>query len=254
MIVLPMVGRSSRFFKAGYQVPKYMLDLHGNPVFDHALGSFAGVFAAEEFLVVCRGDYDTPAFVRERAAALGVPRGHLKIIALDYETAGQAETVAVGLREAEVKDATPLTIFNIDTFRPGFAFPTVFDVNTVDGFLEVFHGEGDHWSFVRPEAGTDRAIEVTEKVRISDLCSDGLYHFRNVDLFMSLYGEIEGQDPTTMQGGEYYVAPLYNKVLARGGDIRYVVIPPASILFCGTPAEYETLVAGPKLSPTGGRA
>ena len=30
MIVIPMAGRSQRFFDAGYTAPKYMLDLHGN--------------------------------------------------------------------------------------------------------------------------------------------------------------------------------------------------------------------------------
>lgn len=249
MIVLPMAGLSSRFFKAGYSVPKYMLDLHGAPVFDHALGSFAGLFGQERFVIICRDVHGTPDFVRARAAALGLAPEALDLVVLERETAGQAETVAQGLRDVGGVEDLPLTIFNIDTFRPGFAHPTGFDVGAVDGYLEVFHGAGDHWSFARAAEGSDRVTEVTEKVRISDLCSDGLYHFRSAGMFLSLYAEIEAKDPATLQGGEYYVAPLYNIAIGRGADIRYALVPAEAIRFCGTPDEYDALRARPAFTP-----
>ncbi|MAC81917.1 MAG: capsular biosynthesis protein [Rhodobacteraceae bacterium] len=245
MIVLPMAGLSRRFLAAGYEQPKYMLDLHGRPVFDHALGSFRGLFDTETFLVICRDIQDTPAFVRARAAALGLAPDRLHLVVLDAPTAGQAETVALGLRRAKVPDDTPLTIFNIDTFRPGFAPPTGFDPASVDGYLEVFEAPGDHWSFARPHPGTDRVAEVAEKVRISDLCSDGLYHFRSAAGFLSLFAQVEPRDPATLQGGEYYVAPLYALALAQGADIRLAHVPPGALRLCGTPEDYTALRARP---------
>lgn len=252
MIVLPMAGLSRRFFEAGYAIPKYMLDLHGHSVFAHALGSFTGLFGTERFLFVCRDVHDTPAFVRRECAALGLPGDRLDLVVLEGETSGQAETVALGLRTLDADGSAPLTIFNIDTFRPGFRHPTGFDVAAVDGYLEVFRGAGDHWSFVRPDPGAPgeaRALEVTEKVRISDLCSDGLYHFRRTDLFLELYAAAEGRDVAKLQGGERYVAPLYNGAIARGLDIRYALLPEAAIRFCGTPAEYQALRARTPFPP-----
>lgn len=253
MIVLPMAGLSSRFFKAGYDVPKYMLDLHGASVFDHALGSFQDLFERETFLFICRDVYDTPAFVRARARAMGLDAGQFDLVVLDRETAGQAETVAAGLRaglSAGAADAgRPVTIFNIDTFRPGFVHPTTFDASAVDGYLEVFEAPGDHWSFVRPAPGTDKVEEVAEKVRISGFCSDGLYHFRSVAFYLDLYARIENRDPASMQGGEYYVAPLYNFAIAEGADIRMTHVPEGAIRFCGTPAEYDDLRARAPFTP-----
>lgn len=254
MIVLPMAGLSSRFLNAGYTKPKYMLDLHGVPVFDHALGSFAELFDTERFLVICRDIQGTAEFVRARCAALGLSEERVDLVILEKETAGQAETVAQGIRSAAVPADTPITIFNIDTFRPGFTYPSTFDHREVDGYLEVFEAEGTHWSFVRAEAGTDRVIEVTEKVRISDLCSDGLYHFRDSELFVTLYSEIETREPSTLQGGEYYVAPLYNIALRNGCDIRYTKVNLSEIRFCGTPEEYEALLAGAHFLPIGDSA
>jgi hypothetical protein len=256
MIVLPMAGLSSRFFKAGYEVPKYMLDLHGSTVFAHALGGFHGLFGAERFLIICRDVYGTPEFVRAQCEKLGLPAADLDLVVLSAPTDGQAETVALGLRGANggagVDPDAPITIFNIDTFRPGFAHPTGFDVAAVDGYWEVFEGAGDHWSFARPATGGApfAVAEVTEKVRISDLCSDGLYHFRRAGMFLDLYAEIEAKDPAELQGGERYVAPLYNTAIARGADIRYALIGPDQVRFCGTPDEYDALRARPPFAPT----
>lgn len=245
MICLPMAGLSSRFFKAGYEVPKYMLDLQGQTVFAHALRSFEAYFTTEPMLIICRADYDTPAFVCAECEKAGLPADRLDLVVLDHETAGQAETVAKGLEMAHADPAQALTIFNIDTFRPGFRYPTAFDPARVDGYLEVFEGVGDHWSFAAPDETATlpfKVARVTEKQRISDLCSTGLYYFRTVALFQELYASIAARDPATLQGGERYIAPLYNMAIQAGKDIRYALVPIEEVRFCGTPAEYEALL------------
>ncbi|EKO3985769.1 capsular biosynthesis protein, partial [Vibrio fluvialis] len=40
MIMIPMAGMSSRFFKAGYSKPKYMLEAKGKTLFEHSVLSF----------------------------------------------------------------------------------------------------------------------------------------------------------------------------------------------------------------------
>jgi hypothetical protein len=89
-----------------------------------------------------------------------------------------------------------------------------------------------------------RVAEVTEKIRISDLCSTGLYYFRSTGMFFDLYAGIAGRDPATLQGGERYIAPLYNTAIREGRDIRYALIGRDEVRFCGTPDEYEALKAG----------
>jgi len=257
MIVLPMAGESARFTRAGFDRPKYMLPLHGHSVFSHALGSFHRYFDNEAFLVICRDKPGLLGFIETECAGLGLASERVQIVSLTEATSGQAETVAEGLRRASVDPATALTVFNIDTFRPGFLHPTLFETEAVDGYLEVFEGDGDAWSFVRAadmHAPTGQVLEVAEKRRISPLCSDGLYHFRSAELFLSLYVEIEGRDPAQLDGGERYVAPLYDIAIQRGLDIRYTRVPAEQIRFCGTPEEYRALCSMPPFPPvsTGG--
>ncbi|WP_110687769.1 glycosyltransferase family 2 protein [Salinicola aestuarinus] len=233
MIVIPMVGASSRFFKAGYDKPKYQLPLWGETVFYWVMRSFSRYFNQQPFLFILRDDYQAREFVQAEASRLGI--SDFSIVVLEAMTQGQADTVAQGLRE--VADEEPITIFNIDTLRYEFDLPDF--VKDSDGYLEVFHGEGDHWSFVRP--GDDfTVLQTTEKDRISDLCSNGLYHFASKKLFLSAFENAIDNDIKSK--GEFYVAPLYNFLVQDGKDIRYLEVSLLNIDFCGTPEEYQALV------------
>jgi hypothetical protein len=244
VIVIPMAGLSRRFSEAGYALPKYMLQAHGQSLFAHAVGGFSALFASHPFLFIMRDVAGTPGFVREECARLGVREAHS--VVLEAPTRGQAETVALGLRAADVATRTPVTIFNIDTFRPGFRFPTGFAPDAVDGYLEVFRGEGANWSYVRPVPGTDRVAETAEKRPISDLCCTGLYHFGGAALFLDAYARFAAGEAEAMGLRELYVAPMYNLLLREGRDIRYALIAREEVEFCGVPEEYEAfLAAGP---------
>jgi hypothetical protein len=247
MIVIPMAGLSRRFSEAGYTRPKYMLEAHGRSLFAHAVGSFAHYFATHPFLFIVRDVDGTPAFVAEECRRMGVHDARVAV--LGGPTRGQAETVALGLAEAGLSDATPLTIFNIDTFRPGFHFPTAFDADAVDGYLEVFRGAGANWSYVRPAPGSEqRAIETAEKRPISDLCCTGLYHFRTAALYRDAYDHLATGGAQAMGLTELYVAPMYNHLITGGCDIRYDLIKPQDVIFCGVPSEYQAFLAGPRPS------
>jgi dTDP-glucose pyrophosphorylase len=233
MIVIPMAGLSSRFYKAGYKKPKYMLEAHGKTLFEHAILSFKAYFDTIPFLFIARGIDDTPNFIEARCKALGIK--DFSIMILEKETRGQAETVYLGLEN--VADDIPLTIFNIDTFRPKFIFPSVAD--SADGYLEVFKGKGNNWSYAKPEhKNTTKVIETAEKSPISDLCSTGLYHFSTTADFKAAFETEVNKPPSEWQKKELYIAPLYNELIKNGKEIHYHLIERHEVVFCGVPGEY----------------
>lgn len=233
MIVIPMVGNSSRFFDAGYPLPKYQLMLDEYTVFYHAVNSFRQYFSTDLFVFMVRTDHDAVNFVKKQLVELGVE--NYQLVTFNETTRGQADTVYLGLQGLTSDNG--VYIFNIDTFRPDFVKPQF--AEECDGYLEVFKGEGDHWSFVEP-APDFRVTKTTEKQRISDLCSDGLYYFKHVETFNQLFLDAVEKNDTVK--GEYYIAPLYNGLIAKGADVRYDLVELSQIQFCGTPAEYEALV------------
>lgn len=240
MIVFPMAGLSRRFSEAGYDRPKYMLDLNGCSVFSHAVQSFREYFDEEDFLFIARREPGAAEFLSAELAWLGVRRA--SVVWLEAPTAGQADTVRLGLRQAAVPRDAPLTIFNIDTFRPRFLYPDKPWMSAADGYLEVMYGADPGFSYVSPRNGAfaeDRVEKTAEKTVISDLASTGLYWFRRAGDLLDAVDRAEAEGGT--RSGELYVAPLYNLLIGQGGDIRFHRVAADEVVFCGTPAQYEAL-------------
>ncbi|AGQ91931.1 hypothetical protein M634_03115 [Vibrio parahaemolyticus O1:Kuk str. FDA_R31] len=238
MIIIPMAGMSSRFFKAGYDKPKYMLEAHGKTLFEHSVESFEALFLDTKFLFIVKDVYNTKNFVYQKAKALGIK--DFNIVILAENTRGQAETVIYGLEGLKSQGISydgPITIFNIDTFRPNFFFPR--DIEKNDGYLEVFEGEGDNWSFVKPESEKKTIVkETAEKRKISNLCCTGLYHFGSVSLYVKAYNNYLTIPKENWDSGELYVAPIYNYLIKQGYKIHYNKINRDEVIFCGVPEEY----------------
>jgi NDP-sugar pyrophosphorylase family protein len=242
MIVIPMAGESRRFREAGFTKPKYMLPLAGRTLFAWSVGSFEHYFPSEEFLFVLLKSSGAAGFVRSEVQQLGIQKAH--VVELDAPTTGQAVTVELGLKGlGPAAGGGPVTIFNIDTIRPGFRAPTEFDVGKVAGYLEVFQGPGEHWSFVEPGGGEHRVARTAEKQRISDLCCTGLYHFQSVERYHEALAGQRALEGGGLVRGEEYIAPIYNRLIETGHDVRYRVIGRSAVEFSGTPAEYHELKA-----------
>ena len=143
MIVIPMAGLSSRFFKAGYHIPKYQLPLNNKTIFSWAISSFSNYFITDFFVFIYREIYNTKEFIEQEIQKLGIL--DYQLICLDHETLGQADTVYQGI--ANISEDTELFIFNIDSKLLNFTKPSW--INQCDGYLEVFQGEGNHWSFIK---------------------------------------------------------------------------------------------------------
>jgi hypothetical protein len=250
MIVIPMAGQSRRFREAGYARPKYELPLQGESLFARCVRSFERYFDSEPFLFIARRGLEAECFIATECERLGI-RDH-RSVTLDQPTRGQAETVLLGLRQAQCSGNDALLIFNIDTIRPGYAFPP--EALHADGYLDVVRADGEHWSFVRPAASfTRRVAETSEKRRISALCCTGLYYFARAADFSAacdaaLHDADHHADHDAGAGsyltrwGEAYIAPLYNDLIAAGKHVVYAEAPAAQVLFAGTPVEYEALL------------
>ena len=247
MIVIPMAGQSRRFREAGYDRPKYELPLQGESLFACCMRSFERYFDSERFLFVARAGCSAEAFIGAECERLGI--ADRRVVTLAAPTRGQAETVLLGLREAGCPANDAILIFNIDTIRPGYRFPS--EAAHSDGYLDVVHAPGEHWSFVRPAASfTRRVAETAEKSRISGLCCTGLYYFaRAADFAAACEAALNSPAAYLERWGELYVAPLYNTLIEAGRHIVYDEAPASRVHFAGTPAEYGALVASHRSLP-----
>ena len=236
-VIITMGGLGSRFRKVGYTVPKYMIPAKGRTLFEWALRSLEGYSEAADqyvFLAMNDSDADVKSFIDGKCAEMGIERYH--VILIDHLTDGQATTAM--LAKKVWHEDNGMLIYNIDTYvEPG---EMNFKELRGDGFIPCFKAPGDHWSFVRTDE-TGKAVEIREKQRISDNCTLGAYYFRTCKLYASLYREYY-QDSANLVNGEKYVAPLYNYLLSKGGEIFISDIAPQKVHVLGTPEELKVFI------------
>jgi len=233
-VVITMGGLGSRFRKAGYTVPKYMIEAKGKTLFEWSMISLDGYKKDVNqyiFIAMKEEGIDMEGFIKEKCQKLEIVNYHL--ILLDYLTDGQATTATLAEKYWNKEHA--LLIYNIDTYvEPG-------QMNSEelkgDGFIPCFKAEGDHWSFVRLDE-QERVVEIKEKQRISDHCTLGAYYFKTCDLYKKLYDEYYSEEKNLVKG-EKYVAPLYDYLLSKGGEIYISDIAPERVHVLGTPEELQ---------------
>ncbi|PUE10581.1 glycosyltransferase family 2 protein [Limnohabitans sp. T6-20] len=236
-VVITMAGRGSRFYEAGYTVPKYEIMAHGHNLFYWSLLSLKNFLSHESHLIfVCLEENHSADFVREHCKKMGLQNVH--IVELAEISDGQATSAYVS-RELWLSDA-PLLIYNIDTYvNPLVLHPAHIHPDS-DGWVPCFRASGDHWSFV--SLGADGwATDITEKKRISDYASIGLYWFAHASDFVEAYEEFFS-NPANLVKGERYVAPLYKHLLGNGKNISIADFHVQDVHVLGTPAELNEFI------------
>ena len=236
-IIFPMLGLGSRFKKAGFLLPKYLLDLAEEKILYFVLYGFRNL-NRNKFIFLIRYDqrkYFPDKEIKRICDILKIT--NFNIVEVKQSTKGQADSVRYAFKYCDIKD--PILIFNIDTIhldlKPFFNFE-------YDGMMETFYAEGNHWSFAKVNSG-NLIYEVQEKKRISDHCSNGLYYFRNYEIFNYCYEKLYKKINTnySFELKEDYIAPMYNVLIEEKKPILNRSIESQMILPAGVPSEYFDL-------------
>lgn len=228
-LVMPMAGRGSRFADLGYRVPKPMIEVKGKPMYAWAMDSLP-LRLAHRVIFICLDEhlkgFGLEEDIRRRYAQL-----EPVILSLSKVTEGQACTVLEA--RAQIDRDEPLIIYNADTWcRTGLEQTLPALPPSVAGVLGVFEAPGDKWSFASTDA-SGRVVEVAEKRRISNQASTGLYHFTSGAEFVAEADAMIAANERV--NNEFYVAPVYNRMIAKGRDLRVDVASEVWVL--GTPED-----------------
>lgn len=234
-IIITMAGMGSRFRKAGYTVPKFMIEAKGRTLFEWSMDSLADYnpHVGKYVFIVQRKD-DAKEFIRSKMAGYGIDE--MSIIEIDGVTDGQATTCMLAAPYCDPD--SPILIYNIDTYVE----PREMRYADIagDGHIPCFHGDGDHWSFVKTDEHGN-ASDVQEKTRISDNCSIGAYYFSSARLYEDTYRSFYS-DPKNLVNGERYIAPMYRLLIEQGRRVTASNIDRSKVHVLGTPEELEAFL------------
>ena len=208
-IVIPMAGAGSRFAREGYPLPKPLIPVDGEPMIRLVIENLRPS-RPHRFIFLCQSAHLAAYGLAAKLQAWA--RGSV-VIGLDGLTEGAACTVlaAAGFIDSEA----PLMIANSDQWvdQDIDAYLGVLDRDGLDGLIMTMRAEDPKWSFVGLDAA-GLVTRVVEKRPISSEATVGIYNFRHGAAFVR--GARAMIDADERVNGEFYVAPVYNRLIAVG--------------------------------------
>ena len=230
-IVIPMAGRGQRFAEAGYTFPKPLIDMDGEPMIQRVVESL-GLRGRHIFLAL--SEHIERYALRDVLARIMGERSCVLWPIYDV-TDGAACTVLEA--RSLIDNDEPLVIANSDQLIEWDERMRTFGLHDPwhpDGAILTFNSTHPKWSYARlNEDGW--VSEVAEKRPISDLATCGVYWFRHGSDFVTGADEMIAADRRV--NGEFYVAPVFNELIAKGKKILTMQVKRMHGL--GTPEDLE---------------
>lgn len=211
-IVVPMAGAGSRFAKAGFKTPKPLIPVCGIPMIRLVIENVRPE-RDHRFIFIVQEPHDIEYEIEKQL--LSWAGGNAAVVRVNGLTDGAACTVLAA--EHLIASEDPVMIVNSDQWvdvsineylRRCDDFP--------DGLIMTMRANDPKWSFVglTPE-GT--VTHVVEKEVISDMATVGIYNFARGRDFVSAAKEMIAADERV--NGEFYVAPVYNRLIRKGARV-----------------------------------
>ena len=212
-VVIPMAGLGSRFAVKGYKEPKPLIPIDGKPMIQWVVNNMNVVGA--KFIFIVRKDFyeDVKPTLEEIAPGC-------KLVIVDKVTEGPACSVL--LARDLLNPDKPLLIANSDQWLEWDANAFLYQSQTVDGSISVFHqpdANDTKWSYARlNEHGMVECVK--EKEVISDLATTGVYYWSRAGDYMKYAEQMIAANERV--NGEFYVCPVYNWAIKDGKTIKVI--------------------------------
>ena len=204
-VVIPMAGRGSRFVRQGYTIPKPLIDVLGTPMIELVSDNVRPA-GEHRFVYLCLQDHIEKYNLRRELERISPG---CVIVPVDHVTEGAACTVLLAKEYINNDDA--LMIANSDQYVDTSIDAYISAMEKDDGLIMTMTADEDKWSYIAFD--DDRHVTmVREKEVISNEATVGIYNYRHGSDFV--YYAQQMIDKDIRVNSEFYVAPVYNEMIA----------------------------------------
>jgi len=242
-ILIPMSGFGERFRRAGYKIPKPLIELEGKPIIAHVIDMFPGEC---NFIFICNQDHlDNPEYHMKSILNQYCPTG--KIVGIEPHKLGpiyavqQVENLVDANRPVIVNYCDFTCYWNWNHFKD-FVIQT-----KCIGAIPAYKGFHPHslgstnYAYMRETNGWVDDIQEKQSYtnnRIEEFASSGTYYFSSGKVMSESFKATVDDDLNL--SGEFYVSLAYKHLLKQGDPVA--VYPLQHFMQWGTPqdvAEYN---------------
>ena len=239
-IVIPMSGFGERFRKAGYSLPKPLIEVDGKPIIAHVIDLFPGEF---DFLFICNNEHlSNSAYRLKEILNQYCPTG--RIVGIPSHKLGPV--YAIWQVEDMIDSDRPVVVNYCDftCYWKWQHFKEFVSATECIGAIPGYKGLHPHslgstnYAYMREEKGW--VIDIQEKKpftdnRMQEYASSGTYYFATGEIMKSACHE--AMEKELKIGGEYYVSLAYKPLLEKKYPI--VVYPIQHFMQWGTPEDLK---------------
>jgi len=258
-IIIPMAGRGSRFQLLAnknleYKKPKPLILIKGKPMIQWALESMPFADLPERpaqtklkvyprsFIFICRKDHQDDFRIEDKLKE--VFTDVIRVVFIDKITRGAAETVLAA--KEFINSEEDIIVSDSDHYFDGSLLyeKIISKDKDTQGIIPVFRPSNNDpkWSFSLVEEG-DVITAVGEKDKElaakGALANIGGYYFSHGNVYVNEVKEAIRENDLTGDEGkkEFYVAPIYNRLIKKRMKIVAAITP--RVWGLGTPKDVE---------------
>lgn len=238
-----MSGFGERFRRAGYSVPKPLIEIEGKPLVAHVIDMFPG---EEEFIFVCNQDHlDTPEYRMDEILHTYAPNG--TVVGIAPHKLGPVHAVQQVADLLVPDEPVVVNYCDFTCYWDWNHFKSFVEASKCAGAIPAYRGFHPHslgstnYAYMREEGGWVQDIQEKQPYtdnRMAEYASSGTYYFASAELMKTAMRETVTQGLTV--GGEFYISLVYKVLLAE--DEPVAVYPLQHFMQWGTPedvAEYN---------------
>ena len=221
-IIIPMSGFGERFRKAGYNVPKPLIEVEGKPVIAHVLDLFPG---EKDVVFICNKEHlETRDFRMREVLDRLCPTG--KVVSIEPHKFGPVYAVSKAFSEIDPDRPAIVNYCDFTCYWDYHHFKKYVLMSQCDGCIPAYRGFHPHslnstyYAYMQEKDGW--LLDIQEKKPFTnnpmlEFASSGTYYFSTGSKLIHYFKEAMKRKLTVE--GEYYVSLVYRTMIEDGLSI-----------------------------------
>jgi NDP-sugar pyrophosphorylase family protein len=238
-VVIPMSGMSSRFAAAGYDIPKYLIEIDGKKVIEHIVDLYP---EDSKFVFIINDKHGEETDILDVLDKLAEKK---EIVTIPRHKKGPVFSVSEFDELIDDNEEVIINYCDFSIYWDYRHFKSFIDAVECDGCVICYTGfhphmlGSDNYAFCRTDEN-NQILEVREKQpftdnKMSEFASAGNYYFKKGSYVKKYFKQLMDEDINI--NGEYYVSLIYNLLIQDGLDNRVYEVP--YMLQWGTPGDLD---------------
>ena len=211
-----MSGLSSRFAAAGYDIPKFMIEVDGKTVIQHIIELYP---VDSNFLLIINDDHKKDQELVDYLDNLEVD--NITLCSVPVHKKGPVYSINHFEHHIEDDEQVIVNYCDFSMDWDYYDFEEFVNTNECDGCVVCYTGfhphmlGGDNYAFCKTDE-ENRILEIREKEpftdnKMSEFASTGTYYFRKGSYVKKYFKELVEKDINIK--GEYYVSLVHNLLI-----------------------------------------